>query len=77
MTQEHVRPLRRAEASVYLKERHGIDRAAQTLAKLACIGGGPNFRHFGRVPLYSPADLDAWAASLLSPAKSFASQKVA
>lgn len=74
MLQENSSPLRRAEASIYLKQRHGIDRAPQTLAKLACIGGGPTFRHFGRTPLYAPADLDAWAASLLSPAKTFASQ---
>ena len=36
-----------------------------TLAKLACVGGGPCFRKAGRWPLYSPADLDAWARDLL------------
>ena len=64
------RRFRRAEASTYLKERYGIDRKASTLAKLACLGGGPRFEHAGRVPLYSPAELDAWALSIMSPLKS-------
>jgi len=62
-----ARPLRRAEASRYLHETHGIDRKPATLAKLACIGGGPEFRRAGRVPLYSTTDLDDWAATLLTP----------
>jgi hypothetical protein len=70
MTTTTHRRLRRQEASAYLKEVHGIDRKASTLAKLACLGGGPRFEHAGRVPLYSPAELDAWALSLLSPLKS-------
>ena len=58
--------LRRKAASDYLRETHGLERAPSTLAKLAVIGGGPIFRHAGRIPLYSPEDLDAWAESLLS-----------
>jgi hypothetical protein len=50
-----------------LRRKAGLDRAPSTLAKLAVIGGGPIFRRAGRVPLYSPEDLDAWAESLLSP----------
>jgi hypothetical protein len=61
------RLLRRKGASEYLRETHGLERAPSTLAKLAVIGGGPIFRRAGRVPLYSPEDLDAWAESLLSP----------
>ena len=60
------RPLRRVEAAAYLFEKHGIRRAPATLAKLAVIGGGPVFRRAGRVPLYSPADLDEFAASITS-----------
>ena len=60
------RPLRRVEAAAYLLERHGIRRAPATLAKLAVIGGGPVFHRAGRVPLYSPADLDQFAASITS-----------
>jgi hypothetical protein len=63
------RRYRRAEASEYLKSRWGIDRRPSTLAKLACIGGGPKFEHAGRTPLYPEPELDAWARSLLSPLK--------
>jgi len=63
------RRLRREEASRYLKEKWGIDRKATTLAKLACVGGGPKFEHAGRIPLYPEPELDAWAQSLLSPLK--------
>jgi hypothetical protein len=59
--------LRRKEASKYLKETWGLDRAPSTLAKLAVIGGGPIFRRAGRFPLYSTDDLDEFATSLLSP----------
>ena len=63
------RPLRRSEASAYLKEQHGIDRKPSTLAKLAVVGGSPPFRHAGRFPIYAPDDLDKWALSILSPKK--------
>src|SRR3954471_9020206 len=56
---------RRAAASMYLWEEWGIERAVGTLAKLAVTGGGPRFRKAERVPLYDPADLDAWARDLL------------
>src|SRR5215831_5964922 len=59
--------LRRTAASVYLREKHGVQRAPTTLGKLASIGGGPVFRHVGKIPIYSTDDLDAWAASLLGP----------
>jgi hypothetical protein len=59
--------LRRKAASDYLRETHGLERAPSTLAKLAVIGGGPIFRHAGRVPLYAPEDLDEWATSKLGP----------
>jgi hypothetical protein len=58
--------LRRKEASAYLRETHGLERAPSTLAKLAVIGGGPIFRRANRVPLYTTDDLDDWAQSLLS-----------
>ena len=57
--------LRRAAASAYLREKWGVDRATGTLAKLAVVGGGPPFRKAGRIPLYAPTDLDAWASELL------------
>ncbi len=61
------RPRRRREAATYLFERHGIQRTPGTLAKLASVGGGPEFRRVGRVPLYSLEALDRWAESMTSP----------
>ena len=69
------RRLRRAEASIYLKEKWGIDRKASTLAKLAVISGGPRFEHAGRIPLYPEPELDRWAQSILSGLKSSTSDK--
>jgi hypothetical protein len=57
--------LRRNAAANYLREKWGIPRSAKTLAKLACIGGGPVYRLFGRIPLYTTADLDAYADAKL------------
>jgi hypothetical protein len=62
--------LRRAEASRYLKEAWGIERTANTLAKLAVTGGGPPFEYDGRTPLYPKIELDQWAQANLSPLKS-------
>ena len=59
--------LRRKEASAYLREKFKLERAPSTLAKLAVTGGGPPFRLLNRAPLYTPADLDEWVASKLSP----------
>jgi hypothetical protein len=58
--------LRRNEASVYLKVTHGIERKPTTLAKYASCGGGPKFEYIGKIPVYTPAELDAWAKSILS-----------
>jgi hypothetical protein len=58
--------LRRKAASRYLQEVHGVDRAPSTLAKYAVIGGGPIFQLMGRVPVYTPPNLDEWVASKLS-----------
>jgi hypothetical protein len=52
--------LRRAEASQYLWEVHGVKYAPATLAKYACRGTGPIFRYLGRIPIYGPKDLDEW-----------------
>jgi hypothetical protein len=53
--------LRRAEASRYLWETHGVKYAPATLAKYACRGTGPAFRYLdGWIPIYAPKDLDRW-----------------
>jgi len=71
------RPLSRREAADYLTER-GYRTAAATLAKLACIGGGPVYESFGRKPLYKSADLLAWVASRSSgPRRSTSDRKAA
>jgi len=56
---------RRREAAEYIRER-GIPISASTLAKYACLGGGPEMRYFGRIPLYEIAALDAWVAHRMS-----------
>ncbi len=57
--------LRRSKAAVYLQERYGA-YTADTLAKLACVGGGPPFRKLGAFPIYTPDDLDQWALARMS-----------
>src|SRR5690242_1522968 len=54
------RRLDRKEAASFLTS-HGYRTAPATLAKLACIGGGPAFESFGRRPLYRETELLAWA----------------
>lgn len=58
--------LRRTEVPAYMIEKHGIPIAYATLNKLASIGGGPAMQYAGRIPLYRPEDLDAWADDRLS-----------
>jgi hypothetical protein len=58
--------LRRRDASAYLAEIHGLQEAPTTLAKRACLGGGPVFELFGRIPYYRTEALDDWAAKRLS-----------
>jgi hypothetical protein len=60
MVDDYECRLGRKEAAKFLTER-GFKTAPATLAKLACIGGGPPFASFGRRPLYREADLLAWA----------------
>jgi hypothetical protein len=59
--------LRRSEASAYLRATWGIERKPSTLARYACEGIGPKFEYVGRIPTYTPAALDTYAQSILSP----------
>jgi hypothetical protein len=61
--------LRRVKAAEYLAICHGLPIAPATLAKLACLGGGPPFQRAGRVPLYPREELDAWAETRLGPVR--------
>jgi len=58
--------LDRRQSSEYLASL-GFGAAPRTLAKLASIGGGPSFRHFGRKVRYERPALLAWAEGRLSP----------
>ena len=67
---EPPRFLRRADAAKYVREKWGIPCAARTLAKIACVSSdGPEMHYAGRVPLYTPRSLDAWAAKKIGPAR--------
>lgn len=57
--------MRRTEAGQYLQDRYGA-YSAKTLAKLACVGGGPRFVKMGAYPLYRPEWLDEWARGRMS-----------
>ena len=57
--------LRRSDAAAYLKMRYGA-YTTETLAKLACVGGGPVFKKFGPFPVYTQDDLDSWALSRMT-----------
>ena len=75
MHPQQYRRLRRADASEYLLDRHGITRKPSTLAKYASVGGGPKYLLAGRVPLYPVDELDAWAEAILSPLRASTSDK--
>lgn len=62
-----VRRHRRVGASAYLKDQWGIDYAPKTLAKLACIGGGPPMEYVGRIPTYPEDGLDDFAREKIGP----------
>ena len=57
--------LRRRAAGEYLKSKYGFC-SEKTLAKLACIGGGPIFRKAANAAIYAPEDLDVWAIAKIS-----------
>ena len=67
--------LTRGQAAEYCIKQ-GLPVSQKTLAKYACVGGGPKFHKFGtKCVLYAIEDLDAWAAERLSPAFKSTSDK--
>ncbi|WP_374545030.1 hypothetical protein [Rhodoblastus sp.] len=60
--------LRRKDAGHYLKSRFGFG-SEKTLAKLACVGGGPEFRKAGSAVLYEPEKLNDWALTKIGPSR--------
>jgi hypothetical protein len=57
--------LQRKQLALALTER-GFETSPATLATMACRGGGPPFRKFGRKPLYKWGDALEWAEARLS-----------
>jgi hypothetical protein len=53
------------QASGFLIDR-GYPTAPATLNKLRCVGGGPTFELFGRIPLYTEEALLDWVAAKTS-----------
>lgn len=70
-----MRPDRSAE---YLQTVYGFG-SVRTLAKLRCIGGGPEFMKAGAsIVLYTKGGLDSWARSKISaPRRSTSAMEVA
>ena len=64
----------RKHAVEYLQNKYGFGNY-KTLAKLACIGGGPEFRKVGsRAVVYEKIALDEWALSKIGPRRRKASE---
>jgi hypothetical protein len=55
----------RASAAKFLTDI-GLKTAPKTLAKLAVVGGGPEFIYWGRKPIYPEPALLAWAESRMT-----------
>lgn len=55
--------LRRAEVPGFLKKELGLTIAIATLAKMACLGEGPEVEYFGRIPVYRDDKTLAWGRS--------------
>jgi hypothetical protein len=69
MVMDEKQFLRRKDAGAYLKNKFGFG-SGRTLAKLACIGGGPEFRKAGSAALYETEKLDAWALAKIGAPQS-------
>jgi hypothetical protein len=62
---DHETFLPRSKAPGYLLGR-GFQFSKNTLAKLATVGGGPEYRIFGGRAYYTESALDAWVDAKLS-----------
>jgi len=65
LTPKKFRPRKAAAARIF--ERWGYKISGQTLAKLACNGGGPPYRKIGSQTVYADDECDAWVQRRLSP----------
>ena len=63
---EEKQYLTRGQAAEYCIKQ-GLPVSPKTLAKYACVGGGPKFRKFGTMRvIYKVEDLDEWIERRLS-----------
>ena len=62
------------QAADYLTNTLGVPVRATTLKRKRFAGGGPLFHRFGRIALYAPHDLDAWAKEQISTPRSSTSE---
>ena len=70
-----VKYVRRSEAARYCKDKFGHG-STRTFAKLAVVGGGPQFVYSGHIPLYTYQWIDQWALGKLSePVRSTSERK--
>ena len=60
--------LRRPQASQYLADVWGLAYSPATLAKMCCLGTGPETHHWGRIAMHTPEGLDVFARSRIRPA---------
>jgi hypothetical protein len=67
--------LRSEPAGQFLKENFGFG-TKKALDKLASVGGGPEFHKAGRVRLYTPEALTAWALSKIGPPQTSTAQNL-
>ena len=67
--------LNREKSAAYVRDK-GLPCTKATLAKLACIGGGPKFRKFGRNVVYTAPDLHAWIEARLTDPVAHTSDRV-
>lgn len=66
--------LNREKSAAYVRDK-GLPCTKATLAKLACVGGGPTFYKFGRNVVYLPFDLRNWITARLSGPKTSTSDQ--
>ena len=66
MNNDERRFMRGKAAASYLREKYGHG-SPKTLAKLRVTGGGPLFHRVGRLIVYTPEALDAYAVAKISP----------
>ena len=67
--------MQRPAASAYVASK-GLEFSKNTFAKLATVGGGPEYQIFGGRAYYTEAALDSWIAEKLSAPRRLTSDAV-